>query len=67
VYVDLIRETLAEMKTEGKLKEVDLTAAAFSLLGMILWVARWFRPDGKLSREQVAEEICRIALGGLLK
>lgn len=66
VYVDLIRSALEEMKAEGKLKDVDLTAAAFSLLGMILWVARWFRPDGKLSREQVAEEICKIALGGLL-
>ena len=67
VYVDLIRSTLEEMKAEGKLKEVDVTAAAFSLLGMILWVARWFRPDGKLAREQVAEEICKIAFGGLLK
>jgi len=67
VYVDLIRSTLEEMKAEGKLKDVDVTAAAFSLLGMILWVARWFRPDGKLSREQVAEEICKIAFGGLLQ
>lgn len=67
VYVDLIRSTLQQMKAEGKLKDVDLTAAAFSLLGMILWVARWFRPDGQLSREQVAEEICKIALGGLMK
>lgn len=67
VYVDLIRATLEEMKAEGKLKDVEVTAAAFSLLGMILWVARWFRPDGKLSREQVAEEICKIAFGGLLK
>ncbi|MFN0107291.1 MAG: TetR/AcrR family transcriptional regulator [Blastocatellia bacterium] len=65
-YVDLIRSTLEQLQTDGKLKTVDLTAAAFSLLGMIMWLARWFRPDGKLSREQVAEEICKIALGGLL-
>ncbi len=67
VYVDLIRSTLEQMNAEGKLKDVDPTAAAFSLLGMILWVARWFRPDGKLTREQVAEQICKIAFGGLLK
>lgn len=67
VYVDLIRSTLEQLKSEGKLKEIDATTAAFSLLGMILWLARWFRPDGKLSREKVAEEICKIALGGLLK
>lgn len=67
VYVDLIRSTLEQLKSEDKLKEIDATTAAFSLLGMILWLARWFRPDGKLSREKVAEEICKIALGGLLK
>lgn len=65
-YVDLIRETLEQLKADSKLKSVDTTTAAFSLLGMIMWLARWFRPDGKLSREQVAEEICQIALGGLL-
>lgn len=66
VYLELIRGTLAELKTQGKLKEVNVTAAAFSLLGMIMWLARWFRPDGELSRDQVAEEICNIALGGIL-
>jgi len=66
IYLDLIRSTLSELKAEGKLKEVNVTAAAFSLLGMIMWLARWFRPDGELSRDQVAEEICKIALGGIL-
>jgi AcrR family transcriptional regulator len=66
VYLDMVRGTLEELKTEGKLKEIDVTAAAFSLLGMIMWLARWFRPDGRLSREQVAQEICKIALGGIL-
>lgn len=66
VYLDLVRGTLKELKAEGKLKDIDETAAAFSLLGMIMWLARWFRPDGRLSREQVAEEICKIALGGIL-
>lgn len=66
-YVDLIRETLKELKQEGKLNDVDVTAAAFSLLGMILWLARWYNPDGRLTPEQIAQEITRIALGGLLR
>ena len=66
-YVDLIRETLRELAAEGKLREVDLTAAAFSLLGMILWLSRWYNPEGRLTPEQVAEEVMTIALGGLLK
>jgi TetR/AcrR family transcriptional regulator, cholesterol catabolism regulator len=66
-YVDLIRETLKQLKDEGKLNDVDVTAAAFSLLGMILWLSRWYNPEGRLTPEQVAEEITNIALGGLLR
>jgi len=66
-YLDLVRTTLRQLKEEGKLKEVDVTVAAFSLLGMTLWLSRWFRPYGRLSSEQVAEEISKIALGGLLR
>lgn len=40
VYLNLIRETLDELKAEGKLREVDITTASFSLFGMILWLSR---------------------------
>jgi len=66
-YVDLIRETLAQLDMEGKLWEVDKTAAAFSLLGMILWLSRWFNPEGRLTPERVSEEVTRIAIRGLLR
>jgi AcrR family transcriptional regulator len=66
-YVDLIRQTLTQLKTEGKLRDVDVTAAAFSLLGMILWLSRWYNPRGRLTPERVAEDITEIALGGLLR
>lgn len=66
-YFDLIRATLQQLKDDGRLKDIDLTVASFSLIGMLLWLSRWFRADGRLTREQVAEEICKIALGGLLR
>lgn len=66
-YVDLIRDTLKQLKKEEKLREVDETVAAFSLLGMVLWLSRWYSPDGRLTREQVAEEIIKIVFGGLLR
>jgi AcrR family transcriptional regulator len=66
-YVDLIRETLKQLKEEGKLREVDVTVAAFSLLGTILWLSRWYHPDGRLTPEEVIAEIVKLALGGLLR
>jgi AcrR family transcriptional regulator len=65
-YVDLIQETLRQLKREGKLRDVDVTVATFSMLGMILWLSRWYRPDGRLTPDQVAVETTNIALGGLL-
>jgi TetR/AcrR family transcriptional regulator, cholesterol catabolism regulator len=66
-YFDFLRDTLKQLKREGKLLDVDTTAATFTLLGMVLWPSRWFRQDGALTSEQVAEEIVRIAFQGLLR
>jgi AcrR family transcriptional regulator len=66
-YVDLVRGTLVELRSAGRLRDVDPTVATFSLIGMILWLPRWFRQNGRLSQEQVANEIANIALGGLLR
>jgi AcrR family transcriptional regulator len=66
VYFDLIRDTLRELKASGRLRNVDPTVATFSLLGMILWLPRWFRQGGRLDQEAVANAIADFALGGLL-
>jgi AcrR family transcriptional regulator len=66
VYFDLIRDTLRELKASGRLRNVDPTVATFSLLGMILWLPRWFRQGGRLDQEAVANAIAEFALGGLL-
>ena len=66
VYVNLIRDTLVELKAAGRLRDVNPTVATFSLLGMILWLPRWFRQGGRLSQDAVATELARFALGGLL-
>jgi AcrR family transcriptional regulator len=65
-YFDFVRDTLSELKTAGRLRHVDPTVAAFSLLGTILWIPRWFRHEGRLTEEQVADEVADLVLGGLL-
>ncbi|HEU4390591.1 MAG TPA: TetR/AcrR family transcriptional regulator [Blastocatellia bacterium] len=66
-YLDLIRDTLTELKAKKRLRNVDVTAAAFSLLGMILWLSRWYNPAGRLGPEQVSAQVTKIVLNGLLK
>ena len=53
-------------KTAGRLHDVDPTVAAYSVLGMVLWLPRWFRQGGRLDQEAVANAIAEFALGGLL-
>lgn len=65
-YVHFIRDTLAALDEEGKLNPIDTTAAAFGIVGMVLWLARWFDPKGRLSQEQVIDQIASLALGGVL-
>jgi AcrR family transcriptional regulator len=67
VYFDFVRGTLDELKRAGRLRDVDTTVATFSLFGTLLWLPRWYRPDGPLSSDQVIETITDIASGGLLE
>jgi AcrR family transcriptional regulator len=66
-YFEFVRETLAEVKAARRLREVDLTVAAFTVLGMILWQPRWFRQGGRLTADEVAAEVAEVALAGLLR
>jgi AcrR family transcriptional regulator len=66
-YFDLVRETLEQLAAEGKLRDVSPTVATFSLFGMVSWVSRWYRRDGKLTSEQVLTDFLEIALNSVLK
>jgi len=66
-YFDFVRDTLVEIRSDAKLNDVDMTTATFTLFGMILWLSRWYRPSGKLSVEKVCQDVCDMALKGLLR
>jgi AcrR family transcriptional regulator len=67
VYFDFLRGTLDELRRAGHLRDVNTTVATFCLFGTLLWLPRWFRPDGRLTSEQVIQAINDIVSGGLLE
>jgi AcrR family transcriptional regulator len=67
VYFDLVRDTLGELHSSGRLRDVDRTVATFSLIGMILWLPRWFRQDGRLTQDAIAHDLAALALSGLVR
>ena len=66
-YFHLVRDTLKQLKAAGRLRDVDLSISALSLIGMIQWLPRWFRPDGRLTADEAAHEVADLALAAVLK
>ena len=66
-YFEFVRDTLVEIQKDKKLNDIDMTTATFTLFGMILWLSRWYRTGGKLSVEKVCQDVCEMALKGLLR
>lgn len=66
-YFDLLRSTLDQLAAEGRLQAVDTTVAAFSILGMVMWLARWYDSAGRMSSDAVVRDLTDIAVAGMLR
>ena len=66
-YFDTIRGSLEDLEAGGELRPVDPTTATFSLLGMVMWLVKWYEPGGRLGTEEVAVQVTELALGAVLR
>jgi len=55
-----------EIKKPGVLRNIDKTVATFSIFAIMNWAYRWYREDGELSLENVAEQLIDIFFHGIL-
>jgi AcrR family transcriptional regulator len=66
-YFELVRATVIQLKKEGSLrKSLDAVVATFTILGMVMWLTKWYEPSGRLSAEEVAGQIADMALAALV-
>jgi AcrR family transcriptional regulator len=64
---DLYYSKICDIEKKGLLKTgLDKVVTTFGILAMMNWSYRWFKPDGRLSVEEVAENIASIFLNGIL-
>jgi len=66
-YVHFLESSFEEAVREGRIRPVNPRVAAFSFLGQVLWIYKWFRPDGKIPAEQLAREMLDLFFGGLVQ
>ena len=60
------RRLIAEGVDEGSLAPCDPKMAAFMLAGALSWIGRWYRPDGDLTPDQIADQGIELLLNGVL-
>lgn len=64
-YVHFLESSFEEAVRDGRIRPVEPRVAAFSFLGQVLWVYKWFRPDGRIPADRLALEMVDLFFGGL--
>ena len=64
-YVRFLESSVQEAIDKGLVRPVNPTVAAYSFLGTVLWIYKWFLPEGKLSDEQVSDGMIDLFFQGL--
>lgn len=60
-----MRRLIGEAVADGSASVADTRMAAFAIAGALNWPARWYRPDGPQSAEQVAYGLVDFLCTGL--
>ncbi len=67
IYLDLVKDTLKELKDLDRLRPADPMIAALNMFATFFGVPRWYQQKGHLNQDDVSEEINKYVLGALLK
>ena len=63
MLTECIEQILAEQNPNAG---IDPKVAAFSLLGMIHWVVRWYKTESRLSEAELVGQLTNLALYGII-
>ncbi len=65
-FEKLFRRVVQEGITSGEFREVDAAIFTLAFLGAHNWVGVWYRPDGRLTGQQIADVMADTFLRSLL-
>lgn len=64
-YVRFLESSFAEAVRAGQIRPVHPKVAAFSFLGAVLWIYKWFKPDGEVKEDELVREMQALFFDGL--
>jgi len=65
-YIQLFYDILAELQNLGRLKEIHPSVATFAFFGMVHYTVKWYRRDGPVKLDQLADMFVQIFTRGIL-
>jgi AcrR family transcriptional regulator len=67
-YINYVRDIMVRLQRDGLARDdVDPTAATFFLLGAMNWIYQWYKVDGRLSEQALADEMTSLFVRSFLK
>jgi AcrR family transcriptional regulator len=64
-FEDIVAEVLERGCNEGLFSISDVRMAMYTFLGMLNYTYQWFDPRGRVSADELAEQMCDIFLSGV--
>jgi len=64
-YAGLFRQILEDGIASGEFRPMDTRIVMVGMIGMCNYLFRWYRPDGRLTPDQVADELIEMVMQGV--
>lgn len=64
-YVRFLEASFTEAIKTGRIRPVNPKVAAFAFLGQVLWIYKWYRPEGAVAATDLSREMVDLFFGGL--
>jgi AcrR family transcriptional regulator len=64
-YESIFRRIIADGIAASRFAPADVQVAGFAILGMVNWVVRWYRPDGRQTAQAIADQFGEYAVRAL--
>jgi TetR/AcrR family transcriptional regulator, cholesterol catabolism regulator len=65
-FYESVRDTIQQLKDAGNVEGLDVSVTSLSVFGVMMWLAHWYQPDGRLSREEVVDQITELTVVRML-
>jgi hypothetical protein len=64
-YAALFLEILEDGVRSGEFRAMDTRIVMLGMIGMCNYLFRWYRPEGRLTNDQIADELIEMVMRGV--